>query len=34
MLDHEDYVAEATGANIFFIDENLKEIHTPTQIVF
>ena len=30
MLDHEDYVAEATGANIFFIDENLKEIHTPT----
>ena len=29
MLDHEDYVAEATGANIFFIDENLKEIHTP-----
>ena len=29
MLDHEDYVAEATGANIFFIDEKLKEIHTP-----
>jgi len=30
MLDHQDYVAEATGANIFFIDEKLKEIHTPT----
>ncbi len=29
MLDHEDYVAEATGANIFFVDEKLKEIHTP-----
>ena len=29
MLDHEDYVAEATGANIFFIDEELKTIHTP-----
>ena len=29
MLDHEDYVAEATGANIFFIKEKLKEIHTP-----
>ena len=29
MLDHEDYVAEATGANIFFIDEESKTIHTP-----
>jgi len=29
MLDHEDYVAEATGANIFFIKEKSKEIHTP-----
>ena len=29
MLDHEDFVAEATGANIFFIKEKLKEIHTP-----
>ena len=29
MLDHEDYVAEATGANIFFIDEESKAIHTP-----
>ena len=34
MLDHEDNVAEATGANIFFIDENLKEIHTPTPDCF
>tara|TARA_B100000575_G_scaffold47635_1_gene34690 strand:+ start:10 stop:900 length:891 start_codon:yes stop_codon:yes gene_type:complete len=34
MLDHEDYVAEATGANIFFIDEKLKEIHTPTPDCF
>ena len=28
MLDHEDNVAEATGANIFFKDEK-GEIHTP-----
>ena len=28
MLDHEDNVAEATGANIFFKDNN-GEIHTP-----
>ena len=28
MLDHQDFVAEATGANIFFIKENSKEIHT------
>ena len=34
MLDHEDYVAEATGANIFFIDEKTKEIHTPTPDCF
>ena len=34
MLDHQDYVAEATGANIFFIDEKLKEIHTPTPDCF
>lgn len=34
MLDHEDYVAEATGANIFFIKEKLKEIHTPTPDCF
>ena len=29
MLDHEDFVAEATGANIFFLNEETKEIHTP-----
>ena len=29
MLDHEGYVAEATGANIFFKTEN-GELHTPT----
>ena len=29
MLDSDGYVAEATGANVFFIDENKKEIHTP-----
>ena len=28
MLDHEGNVAEATGANIFFKDQN-NEIHTP-----
>ena len=28
MLDHEDNVAEATGANIFFKDRN-GELHTP-----
>lgn len=28
MLDYRGYVAECTGANIFFIDKN-KEIHTP-----
>ncbi len=34
MLDHEDYVAEATGANIFFIDEQSKVIHTPVPDCF
>ena len=29
MLDHEDNVAEATGAKIFFKDKN-EELHTPT----
>ena len=29
MLDHEDFVAEATGANIFSLNEETKEIHTP-----
>tara|TARA_B100000989_G_scaffold232079_1_gene178852 strand:- start:369 stop:764 length:396 start_codon:yes stop_codon:yes gene_type:complete len=28
MLDHEDNIAEATGANIFFKDGN-GELHTP-----
>ena len=28
MLDHEGYVAEATGANIFFKDKN-GSLHTP-----
>ncbi len=28
MLDHKGYVAEATGANIFFKDKN-NELHTP-----
>ena len=32
MLDTEDKVAEATGANIFFITGN--EIHTPTPDCF
>jgi len=34
MLDHEDFVAEATGANVFFIDEKNMEIHTPTPDCF
>ncbi|MDB3873289.1 branched-chain amino acid aminotransferase [Pelagibacteraceae bacterium] len=34
MLDHQDFVAEATGANIFFIKENSKEIHTPAPDCF
>lgn len=34
MLDHQDFVAEATGANIFFIKENSKEIHTPVPDCF
>ncbi|MEK9958935.1 MAG: branched-chain amino acid aminotransferase [Pelagibacteraceae bacterium] len=34
MLDHKDFVAEATGANIFFIDEKNMEIHTPTPDCF
>ena len=34
MLDHQDFVAEATGANIFFIKENSKEIHTPVADCF
>ena len=29
MLDHEGNIAEATGANIFFKDNN-GELHTPT----
>ena len=28
MLDHEDNIAEATGANVFFKDTN-GELHTP-----
>ena len=28
MLDHEENIAEATGANVFFKDKN-GEIHTP-----
>ena len=34
MLDHQDFVAEATGANIFFIIESSNEIHTPTPDCF
>ena len=33
MLDHEDNVSEATGANIFFKDNN-GELHTPTPDCF
>jgi len=33
MLDHEDNIAEATGANIFFKDKN-GELHTPTPDCF
>ena len=33
MLDYRGYVAEATGANIFFIDRD-KVIHTPTPDCF
>ena len=29
MLDHEDNIAEATGANIFFKDKS-GDLHTPT----
>ncbi|PPR40609.1 MAG: Branched-chain-amino-acid aminotransferase [Alphaproteobacteria bacterium MarineAlpha5_Bin12] len=29
MLDYRNYVAEGTGANIFFIKDKDKEIHTP-----
>ena len=29
MLDHEGYIAEATGANVFFKNKN-NELHTPT----
>ncbi len=32
MLDYRGYVAEATGANVFFIKD--KEIHTPTPDCF
>ena len=32
MLDFEGYVAEATGANVFFIKDN--EIHTPSPDCF
>jgi len=34
MLDHKDFIAEATGANIFFIKEESKEIHTPVPDCF
>ena len=33
MLDYRGYVAEATGANIFFIDKD-KALHTPTPDCF
>jgi len=29
MLDYEGNVAEATGANIFFVNSNNNELHTP-----
>jgi branched-chain amino acid aminotransferase len=29
MLDYQGNIAEATGANIFFVDETENEIHTP-----
>ncbi len=32
MLDYRGYVAEATGANVFFIDAD-GTIHTPILIV-
>ena len=32
MLDHEDNIAEATGANIFFVKDG--EVHTPTPDAF
>ena len=32
MLDYRGYVAEGTGANIFFIKD--KEIHTPYSRLF
>lgn len=34
MLDHKGFVAEATGANIFFVDEKNKHLHTPTPDCF
>ena len=30
MLDYKGDIAEATGANIFFVNKNESEIHTPT----
>jgi branched-chain amino acid aminotransferase len=33
MLDHEEYVAEATGANVFFKDKD-GNLHTPTPDCF
>ena len=29
MLDYKDDIAEATGANIFFVDKSESELHTP-----